>query len=421
MSDSLDTSDDESPFLGQTSATVRDPRWLHQHAMGLLRFYHPTCIDNTHGGYIAQLSDHDGTVYDSRAKFLPATCRFVFNFSVGTMLDGPAWCRQATEHGLDYLLSVQRDAETGGYPWLMDGRDVADETRSPYGHAFVLLALATAARAGIADLDDELAETYDLIDRHFWEPDHGLCRSNLTADWEPKSDYRGQNANMHMCEAHLAAYEYTNEEQYLDRAYTIAETLALTLTDWGDGLLWEHYTEDWDHDWAYNRDQPADLFRPWGYQPGHLLEWSKLLCTLASHRDEEWLVDRAERFFDAAVSHGWDDERGGFVYNFDRDHEVIVADTYYWPLAEGIGACVRLADATGDERYMDWYDRIWSYAWDSMVNRGHGNWYFRLTPNNEVHPDVDDTPEVKVGYHQLGACFEALQVADDGTVLPHCR
>ncbi len=394
------------------SSTFRDPRWLHQHVTNLLQYQYPRVIDDTYGGYIAQLSDVDGTIYDSRAKLLPATCRFVYNFCVGDHLGGPTWCREAARHGLDFLLDAHRDAESGGFAWVLDGRDVADDTRSTYGHAFVLLALSTAARREIPGAAEHVDDVVDLVDEHFWEAEHGLFRSDLDADWQEKSGYRGQNANMHMCEAFLAAYETTGDEGHLNRAYTIAESLARDLADEGDGLLWEHYTEDWRLDWEYNRDKPDDLFRPWGYQPGHLLEWAKLLSLIARERDDEWLLPRARRFFDAAVENGWDDEHGGFVYNFDRDGESIVHDKYYWPLAEGIGATTLLAEATGEDEYVDWYERIWEYAWENVVNQRTGDWYFRLTRDGQVHEAIDDTPEVKVGYHQISACYEVLRTMD---------
>ncbi|WP_435361718.1 AGE family epimerase/isomerase [Haloarchaeobius sp. DFWS5] len=392
-------------------APFQDPRWLHQHATNLLNFSYPASIDHTHGGYVAQLRDDDGTVYDARSRHLVATCRLVFNYSVGHILGGPDWCRSAAEHGLQFLETAHYDPETGGYAWLLDGREVVDDTRSTYGHAFVLLAYATAARAGIPGARARIEPTVETIVEQFWEPAHGLCRSNLDAEWEPLSTYRGQNANMHMCEAYLAAYEATGESAYLSRAYEIAESLARELTDRGDGLLWEHYTEDWEFDYAYNRDDPGDLFRPWGYQPGHLLEWSKLLGLLARHREEDWLLSRGEQFFEAAVESGWDDEYGGFVYNFDRDGEPVVEDKYYWPLAEGIGAAVVLGTATGDSKYGEWYDDIWSYAWDNVVNTKYGNWYFKLTRENAVHEALDPTPKVTVGYHQLANIELALDAA----------
>ncbi|MFO7791068.1 MAG: OmpA family protein, partial [Bacteroidales bacterium] len=55
--------------------------------------------------------------------------------------------------------------------------------------------------------------------------------------------YRGQNANMHTCEAMLAAYEATGERRYLDRAREVAHALTVRLAAETDGLLWEHYTQ----------------------------------------------------------------------------------------------------------------------------------------------------------------------------------
>ena len=389
----------------------RDAGWLRRHVQEVLEFYYPACVDHEHGGYIAQLSDVDGTVYDDSAKLTVSTARFVHNFSVGCLLDGPDWCRSAASHGVDALLDVHRQPD-GGYPWLLSGRTVADPHRTCYAHAFVLFAYATAARADIPRAADQVAETFDLLDRHFWEDEHGLCRGKLDADWSETESYRGQNANMHVCEALLAAYEATDDDRYLDRATTIAERLARDLADEGDGLVWEHYTTDWTHDWTYNRDQPAHLFRPWGYQPGHLLEWTKLLLHLAAHIDADWLLPRARSFFDAAVEHGWDDEYGGLVYTFDRDGDPLVQDKYYWPHAEGVAAAARLAQATGDDAYWTWYDRIWRYAWTHLVNHDHGNWYFTLTRDNRLHDDLDPTPEVKTGYHPIGACYDVLQVLE---------
>ncbi|MFB6074199.1 MAG: AGE family epimerase/isomerase [Haloarculaceae archaeon] len=395
-------------MLETTDATFRDPRWLRRHALGLLEFYHQRSFDTTHGGFVAQVSDRDGTVYDGRAKLLPATARFVFNYSVGALLDGPDYCDQGALHGIRHLERHHRDPEHGGYVWLLDGRDVADGGKRCYGHAFALLAYATASRAGIEAADPLIEPAFDLLDEHFWEDDHGLFRVELERDWTGTSEYRGQNANMHACEALLAAHEATGEDRYLDRAYAVADGLARRLTDAGEGLLWEHYDADWNHDWEYNRDEPEDLFRPWGYQPGHLLEWSKLLCLLARERDEAWLIERAEHFFDAAVESGWAAD-GGFVYNFDREGEPIARDHYYWPLCEGVAAAARLHEATGDERYAEWYDRIWGYADEHAINPKYGNWYFRLTPDHEVSERIDESPEVKVGYHPINAVYEVLR------------
>ena len=89
--------------------------------------------------------------------------------------------------------------------------------------------------------------------------------------------YRGQNVNMHACEAMLAAFDATSEMRYLERAATLAHNITVRQAALADGLIWEHYRADWSVDWDYNRNDKTNIFRPWGYQPGHLTEWAKLL------------------------------------------------------------------------------------------------------------------------------------------------
>jgi len=389
------------------AAQYRRADWLVDRLRNVLRFYYPAGLDEENGGYIAQLDEETGEIYDAESKHLVATTRYVVNFCLGARFDDEEPWLEAAEHGVEFLRDGHYDPETGGYDWLLEGTETVDRRRVCYGHAFVLLAYARAHEAGIDGAREGIAETYDLLIEHFWEPEHALCKSEFDGDFAEESDYRGQNANMHTCEAMLAAHEVTGEERYLDRAREIAHALTVELAAEHDGRLWEHYTEEWDHDMDYNREQPKDLFRPWGYQPGHHVEWAKLLVVLDRYADVDWAVDRAEELFDIAIDNGWDDEFGGFYYTFDRDGEPIVADKYGWPVAEGIGAAAALYERTGDDAYLEWYDRFWKYAQDHLSAPG-GNFYFKLTRENEPI-DAGDGPGVEPGYHPIGACFEGLR------------
>lgn len=390
-------------------SAFRNPDWLRDAARAVLEFYYPECIDDERGGYVAQFHEETGEIYDPDPKHLVATCRFVANFAVGDRLGLADWCRDAARHGVRFLREGHRDPAAGGYDWLLDGAEPVDRTRSCYGHAFVLLAYARAAAIGLPDAEEYLAEAYALLDDRFWEPDHGLYRSQLAPDWSEVEDYRGQNENMHACEALLAAYETTGEGRYLDRATTVARRLTVDPAERTDGLLWEHYEPDWTHDVDYESDDPT--FRPWGYQPGHHAEWAKLLAGLARHRDDDWLLDRAGDLFEVAVGDGWDGEYGGFYYTIDGDGEPVADDKYGWPVAEAIGAAAALHERTGDGRYLDWYRRLWAYAQLHLVTPD-GNWYTKLSRDNERIP-TDEGPAVEPGYHPIGACTEAIRAGLD--------
>lgn len=376
----------------------------------VLNFYHPDCIDTHSGGYVAQLDEREGYVYDSRSKHLVATARAVNNFSLGTLADGPEWCRTAAEHGLRFLSTVHWDAEHEGYDWLLEGREPVDRTRFCYGHAFALLAGARAHQAGIPGGRAELDRAFSVLEERFFEPEHGLYADRASPEWAELSPYRGANANMHTFEALLAAGEATGEERFLDRAYEIAERFARELAAETDGLLWEHYTNTWQHDLSHNEDEPDHQFRPPGYQPGHHAEWAKLLCLLAEHREEEWILTRATELFDAAMELGWDEKHGGLYYTVEESGEPIADEKYGWAQVEAIGASALLA--RHDPTYLEWYDWLWEYSTTHLIDPRHGNWYERLTREGEL-PEPDHGPEVEPGYHPITNCWLAMGVLED--------
>lgn len=389
-----------------SASLFRNPVWLRQHVKDVLSFYYPAILHTHYGGYVAQLDERDGHIYDARTKHLVATARAVHNFSVGVMLDGPVWCLPAAERGLSFLKNGHWDDTHDGYDWILEGRDTVDATRHCYGHAFVILAGARAHQAGISGGRETLERAFEVIDERFWEESNGLCADEATADWSELSSYRGLNANMHTCEALLAAYEATGEGRYIDRAGVIASTVTRDLAESETGRIWEHFTEDWDPDFEYNREEPAHQFRPWGYQPGHHVEWAKLLLVLHEHDPESWQVPRATELFETAVDMGWDDDHGGLYYTIDRDGEPVVANKYGWAHAEGIGAAALLAQRDG--AYAEWYDRLWEYADAHFINPRHGNWYGRLSKDHE-RDGPNHGVAVEPGYHPLNNAWVALR------------
>ena len=385
----------------------RDPQTLRNHIQHIIDFYHPACLDTERGGYINQFTD-DGTIYDRDTKHLVGTCRFVFNFAVAAELFGNDEYRAAAAHGVAFLESGHRQPD-GGYAWVLGARGVEDGARHCYGHAFVLLAAAMAAGVGIPGAAALTGSVYELLEERFWEAGARLYVDRIAAgDWQAIAPYRGQNANMHLCEAMLAAFEATGEERYLDRAHTLARRICVELAAAAEGLVWEHYTSTWSHDWEHNRDDPKHLFQPYGYLPGHFVEWSKLLLILERHRPEPWQLDTARRLFDTALARSWDDERGGMHYTFAPDGTILDTDRYYWVLAETVAAAAVLAVRTGDSEYWRWYDRAWAYADEYFVDHTHGAWYRVLDRDGRPYDDKKSPPS-KTDYHPLGACYEILR------------
>jgi mannose/cellobiose epimerase-like protein (N-acyl-D-glucosamine 2-epimerase family) len=394
----------------------RAPATLLRHVADTMAFYHPRCIDPS-GGFYHYFKD-DGTVYDTTTRHLVSSARFVFNYAQAYRhFEHPAYLK-AVRHGLVFLRHAHRNPHTGGYAWEVcwergKARPL-DATNHCYGLAFVLLACAHAYQAGVAEARGYIDETFALMEEKFWEEEHGLYADQASADWTVRAPYRGQNANMHACEAMLAAFEATGAPHFLHRAEQLAHNITVRQAALSDGLLWEHYHADWTIDWDYNRDDPKNLFRPWSFQPGHFTEWAKLLLNLERHgaalrASSDWLLPRARALFDAAVTHAWDDQYGGLAYGFGPDGKVCDDDKYFWVQAESIAAAAVLAVRTGDPSYWEWYERLWAYSWRHFVDHRHGAWYRILGRDNSKLSD-EKSPAGKTDYHTMGACYEVLKV-----------
>jgi mannose/cellobiose epimerase-like protein (N-acyl-D-glucosamine 2-epimerase family) len=222
---------------------------------------------------------------------------------------------------------------------------------------------------------------------------------------------------MHSCEALLAAFDATGETRFLQRAELLARNITIRQAALAGNLVWEHYRADWSVDWDYNRNDQSNIFRPWGYQPGHLTEWAKLLLILERHHARlqspaDWLVPRARQLFDAALDKAWDSQHGGIYYGFAPDDNICDSDKYFWVQAESLAAAALLGQQTGEERYWQWYDRIWAHSWQHFVDHRYGAWYRILSRDNRKYSD-EKSPAGKTDYHTMGACYEVLNAISD--------
>ena len=275
--------------------------------------------------------------------------------------------------------------------------------------AFVMLAYARACEAGLSEARQWLAEAFDTAERHFWQPAAGLYADEATPQWR-LSDYRGQNANMHACEALMAAFRATGESRYLLRAKQLALGICqrqAALTEGRKGWIWEHFHRDWSIDWDYNRHDRTNIFRPWGFQIGHQTEWAKLLLQLDVLAPADWHAPCAQFLFDDALRAGWDTAHGGIFYGMAPDGSICDDGKYHWVQAESMAAAALLALHTGESRYGDWYDRIWAYCWQHFVDHQHGAW-FRILDGRNLNHTREKSNAGKVDYHNMGACFDVL-------------
>ena len=375
--------------------------WLAREADDLLRFFEAESLD-PRGGFFTL--DASGRPLPDETRELHVTTRMVHCFSLAARHGRPG-AQDIVDHGMRFLWERHRDASNGGYYWSIGPDGPVDAAKQAYGHAFVLLAAASALRAGHPDADRLLGDVTEMILTHFWEEDRGASAEAFAADWSPLGAYRGQNANMHLTEALMAAFEATGRPDYLAMAERIAGLIVNRHARENGWRVPEHFTADW----RVDRDYAGDpIFRPYGTTPGHALEWARLLVELFEHgkRRLGWLPDAAIALFARAVADGWNEAQGGVVYTLDHDGRPHVETRLWWPVCEGIAAAAALGALTGDPLYEEWYRRLWNFAAAHLIDRCNGGWHPQLGADGQPAAEpFAGKPDI---YHALQACLLPL-------------
>ncbi|MDB5623563.1 MAG: mannose-6-phosphate isomerase, partial [Devosia sp.] len=247
-----------------------------------------------------------------------------------------------------------------------------------------------------------------VINQRFWDDKVGAVREEFGGDWSGISDYRGQNSNMHMTEALMAAYEATGERAYLAKAERIADLIIGKHAAALDYRVAEHFTKDWQLDKDY---LGSEMFRPSGTTPGHWMEWARLLLQLwvLGDKRNSWMTDAARNLFRQAIELGWDQGRGGFYYTLDWNNRPAMREKLWWPVSEAIGAAAFLSHFDRDLYFQRWYRHFWDFAANHVIDHQHGGWH------SELSEDLQPTSRLFVGkpdiYHALQACLIPLYPA----------
>lgn len=226
----------------------------------------------------------------------------------------------------------------------------SDTIKQSYSQAFVILAAASALQAGHPQAKELFDHAHRLNERYWWEESVGRVRESYPRDWSITEKYRGINANMHMTECLLASFDATGDIKYLQRALGIVRFVMCQAAK--DGFrIQEHYDENWVPNQDYNREKPADPFRPWGATVGHAFEWARLalqagivayrkgILDLGTEDQARVFVHIPLALIAAAEVDGWAvDGAEGFVYTTDFSGQPIVHERMHWVVCEAINA-----------------------------------------------------------------------------------
>ncbi len=157
------------------------------------------------------------------------------------------------------------------------------------------------------------------------------------------------------------------------------------------------------------------------YNPGHAIEcmWFCLDCL-----DDQVSLDRMASIVLASLSLGWDEQFGGLLRYVDRDggmpkgesrgtsFENLIQSSWdyklWWPHAEALYSCLRFYEATGNEEFLTWYEKVKAYTFALFPAEPGMEWVQIRKRDGEPLESVVALP-VKDPYHILRMHLLAIQ------------
>jgi len=274
-----------------------------------------------------------------------------------------------------------------------------DEDFRVYDQAFLLLALATAKKAGV-DWDGRAEAIAHEVRKWLLEraDDGGAI---VEAGDQPYQS----NAHMHLLEAALAWSEVSDDPAWSALAEQVASLATTVFMDSKTGRLREFFEADW---------APASGEKGRLVEPGHQFEWAWLLARL--HRrggDQRWMT-AARTLFDRGVE-GVDARGQVAVDALDEEGGVRVRRARLWPQTEWLKAALLLADLCPSEenRFLLEAARAQRAVWTYLTDEGL--WRDKRFENG---PFIDEAAPASSLYHIVSAFTQVVEAGTLGDGAP---
>jgi mannobiose 2-epimerase len=378
----------------------------------LLPFWRERSLDHARGGFIAEMTN-DGTLREDAPKGLILNARLLWTFSALYRELGDERDRELARRAYDYIEEHFRDPDYGGYLWRVDpdGQPL-DVTKKVYGQAFCVYALSEYHRAtGDADALRSAAETCNLIELHAHDARFGGYVEVLGADWSQVSDLRLSDKDMNVAKS-------MNNHLHILEAYTtlhsvwpnpvVAGRLRELIRLFDERILTPsgHFDLFFDEQWKVRSDS---------YTYGHDIEGAWLLCEAAAALgDKELEAQVSKRAVEVAgtVYREGLDKEGGLVYE-GRDGKVIDASREWWPQAEAMVGFWHAYRLTKETAFADAVARLWAFIEKRIVDRVHGEWFWRVRADGSVDEREPKVSEWKDPYHATRMCLEMMRYLEE--------
>ena len=390
--------------LANFSRRVNDQLFGH-----ILPFWCGPALDHEQGGWMGWLSN-DLKPDRTRPKGLIVNSRILWAFSAVYRARPETLLRQLADRASDFCANRFWDGQFGGAFWQLDdtGR-VLDDSKKIYGQAFYIYALAEYHQAfGAPAALERAVELFELIERHAHDSQNGGYWEVRRRDWseagadarlseKDMNEKKSMNNHLHVLEAYTNLYRVWKDWRVEQRLRELIVLFRQRILDARTHHLHHFFNEAW-------------RVRSDTYTFGHDIEASWLLCEAAGVLGDAALLKdvrgTALHMADTALNEGVAED-GSLCYE-GKGGQIIDQGKECWPQAEAVIGFLNAFQFSGDEKYLEASLRVWDFIEQHLVDRVHGEWFWRITPEGLVDAALPKVSEWKGPYHGSRACLETL-------------
>ena len=390
--------------LKDFSARVSDQLFGH-----IMPFWCGPALDHENGGWMGWLSN-DLKSDRSQPKGLIVNSRILWAFSAVHRARPDPIYHQMAERAFDFVMNRFWDAKHGGAFWrLDDAGKVIDDSKKIYGQAFYIYALAEFHRAfGNRAALDRAKALFELVERHAHDAKFGGYVEICHRDWseagpdarlsdKDMNEKKSMNNHLHVLEAYTDLYRVWKNPRVEERLRELINIFGMKILD----ARTRHFNHFFDEQWRVRSDT---------YTFGHDIEGSWLLGEAAEVLEDAVLLKQTKAvalpMAEVTLKEGIDAD-GALRYE-GKGGKIIDGGKECWPQAEAVIGFLNAFQLSGEAKFFETARRVWDFIENRLVDRVHGEWFWRITPEGGVDTTLPKVSEWKGPYHASRACLETI-------------
>ncbi len=340
----------------------------------VMPFWMENSIDAEFGGYFTCL-ERDGEVFDTD-KFIWLQGREVWMLSTlyNKVEKRQEWLEAAVQ-GAEFLKKYGHDGNLNWYFALDREGHPLVEPYNIFSYTFAVIAFGQLSIAtGNPEYADIAKKTFDIVLSKVDNPKGRWSKAAPGA-----RALKSFALPMILCNVALEI-EPLLEKDFLDKTIEtcVHEVMGVFYRP-ELGLIVEHLGTD---------NQLVDCMDGRLLNPGHAIEAMWFIMDLGKRLGNKDLIKKAKNIALAEIEYGWDKEYGGIFYFMDRLGRPLQQlewdQKLWWVHIETLITMIKGYELTGDDRCLEWFERVHDYVWTHFMDPEYPEWYGYLNRRGEV-------------------------------------